>query len=246
MHMRDDERQTRPREQFKTTLCVLYPLRGWRCDKVEIHVEGVHEQITQFTALDDFCAADEVRSTAYCHSPSLIVFGFLAGRHDFAEISEFGSAVCVGEKDVLATGVPHTVGDGTAFATVLFERDHADGAWWDTDATVGVMGPGSGGTAWERGQDVGAHEVRAGGEGGVGGTVVYEEDFPAGGLSGRRLAGGFALAGTAIGLKGLFTGRVLRLQVVDCFFKHASETVLFVERRYDERDENFRRFNICS
>ena len=142
--------------------------------------------------------------------------------------------------------MPHAVGDSAAFAAVALEGDHADGAGRDADAGVGVVGPGAGGAAGERGEDVGAHEVCAGGEGGVGGAVVYEEDFPACRLRRRGVIGAFALAGVAIGLWGVFGGGVFGLEIVDCFFEHACKTVFFVEGWYDECDKDFCRLGLCS
>ena len=107
------------------------------------------------------------------------------------------------------------------------------------------MCPGAGGAAGERREDVGAHEIRAGCEGGVCGAIVYEEDFPACWMSRGAVGGGLAFAGGAIGLFGLFGGRVFGFEVVHCFFEHSCETMFFVESWYDECDEDFRWFNIC-
>lgn len=75
----------------------------------------------------------------------MAVFALLTCGEKFIDVAEFAGTVGVGEQDVLASCVAEAMSDSAAFAAVLLEGDHADGAGGDADAVgVGVVSPGTG------------------------------------------------------------------------------------------------------
>ena len=115
----------------------------------------------------------------------VLIFDIRTCTYQHVEIVKFARAVGVREEHVSAPRVPHPVYDGAAFASVLFERDDANQAWWNLSRVGwvwcvgpwnrfwGCVGGGGGGCLVVAGK-------REGGVGGaVGGAVGYDEDFPA-------------------------------------------------------------------
>ncbi|KFY43572.1 hypothetical protein V494_01915, partial [Pseudogymnoascus sp. VKM F-4513 (FW-928)] len=139
-----------------------------------------------------------MRATPYGHRAARAVLDECGACDEGVEVAESRGAVGVGEDGVGAADVAEAVGYGATFAAVVGQGDDAEGV---------VEG-------------VGVGEAEGGGDGGVGGAVVYEEDFVAlGGLGFRfGFGGGGWGGGTTVG----------RVEVGDCFFEHGFEARFFV------------------
>lgn len=179
MHVRDDVGQAGAGEKLEPALGVGYARRGGRGHEPEQEVEGVHEEVAQLGAFHHGLGPDEVRATPHGDGAAGVVLDGAYGGDEFAEVGEFRSPVRVGEEDVLAAGVAHAVNDRTALAPVGDQRDHADRARGDGDASRAAVRPGPRVAAGVGREDVFSGKRLRREEGVVGRAVVHEDDFPA-------------------------------------------------------------------
>lgn len=133
VHVRDNMRQRRAREQLKPALGVADPRRGGRRQALDDEVEALHEDVAHRGALDDRLGADHVAAAADGDAARAGVDDVLARLEQVAQVREAARAVRVGEDDVRAARVPEPVRDGAALAAVLGEGDDAQ------DVVQGVL-----------------------------------------------------------------------------------------------------------
>lgn len=140
VHVGDDVGQGGAREELESALGIADGGGAGRRHPLEEEVEGMHEEVAQLGAAHHGFGADEVGARPDRHGSLAIAAAAaavavsaaavaavalepLAGGEESAQIIELAGSVGVGEDDVLAAGVAHAVGHGTALAAVLREGD---------------------------------------------------------------------------------------------------------------------------
>ena len=131
VHVGDDVGEGWAGEEFEAALGIFDACGGGRGHDAEEEVERVHEEVSEARSLDDGGAADQVRARPDGHAAAVLVFDALAALDESSEVREAAGAVGVGEDNVAPTDVPHAVGHGAAFASVLLQADDADAAVGD-------------------------------------------------------------------------------------------------------------------
>lgn len=76
--------------------------------------------------LYDGFGANHMRSGTYADRATLLILHLLATLYQLAQIGESARSVRIGENNVCASGVPHTMCHSTAFPTILLQLNHAD------------------------------------------------------------------------------------------------------------------------
>jgi len=167
-------------------------------------------------------------SRADSHRPPQLVFRFLAPHHQFPEIAEFARAVCVGENDVLPSGMPHPMRDRPSLASILLQLHDPDRPGCDSGRLRWPV-PRSFGRG-SRFYVVRPREVQDNFHRLVPAAVAYDDDLPA--SSGVCLSStSLQAAITAAFALGAVVA-VLLFEVLYCFLQHARYTVLLVVGRY--------------